>query len=217
MSKDGKNAQRKVIIKEDFQMGVYPVTQVQWEAVMGNNPSWFSRFGGGKEAVKDIPDADLKQFPVEGVSWKKAQEFLKQLNDSEKKSGWVYRLPTEAEWEYACRGGATSIKDCSFDFYFDKATKNLSATQANFWSDFPLKRTTKVRSYPPNKLGLYDMHGNVWQWCEDAFNGGSAKVFRGGSWSHEGSFCRAATRGKGEPSVRDRNLGFRVVRFRPGK
>ena len=142
---------------------------------MGNNPSWYSRDGGGKDAVKDIKDEDLKHFPVESVSWNDVQEFIKKLNEKEKGKGWLYRLPSEAEWEYACRGGATTEEECSYHFYFAKPTNDLSSKEANFKGDFPdgkaangpyLGRTTKVGSYPPNKLGLYDMHGNVWQWCE---------------------------------------------------
>src|SRR5262249_14361976 len=143
MSKDGKNAQRQVTIKRAFQMAVYLVTQEQWQAVTGNNPSWFSRSGGGKAQVKDIPEDDLKQFPVESVSWNEAQEFLGKLNASQKKSGWLYRLPTEAEWEYACRGAATSKADCSFDFYFDRPTNDLSSTQANFHGDHPAGNAPK--------------------------------------------------------------------------
>ena len=143
---------------------------------MGKNPSYFSRDGEGKDKVKDIKDEDLKHFPVETVSWDDAQEFIKKLNEKEKGQGYLYRLPSEAEWEYACRGGATSEEECSYHFYFAKPTNDLSSKEANFDGNFPfgkadkgpyLDRTTKVGSYAPNKVGLYDMHGNVWQWCED--------------------------------------------------
>src|SRR5205823_2918425 len=106
------------------------------------------------------------------------EQFLVKLNKQEKAIGWLYRLPTEAEWEYACRGRANSKEECSFHFYFDKPTDDLSSTQANFNGHFPvgtadkgpyLERTTKVGSYRPNRLGLYDMHGNVWEWCSDCF------------------------------------------------
>ena len=96
---------REVEIPADFYLGKYEVTQEEWEKVMGENPSFFSRTGGGKEAVKEVSDADLKRFPVENVSWDMCQLFVAELNQREKETGWVYRLPNEAEWEYACRGG----------------------------------------------------------------------------------------------------------------
>ena len=194
----------KTEIKEDFEIAVYTVTQGQWQEIMGNNPSWFSRDGGGKDKVKDIKDEDLKQFPVEEVSWNDAQEFIKKLNEKEKGKGWTYRLPTEAEWEYACRGGATSEEECSYHFYFEKPTNDLSSKDANFNGDYPdgkadkgpwMGRTTKVGSYAPNKLGLYDMHGNVWQWCSDLDKPGSLwHVLRGGSGAFHGENCRSANR-----------------------
>src|SRR5262249_50368428 len=128
----GKPGKRQVKIAHEFYPGVYPVTQEQWQAVMSSNPSYFSRTGGGKGTVKKISEADLKQFPVESVSWKDAQTFMRKLNEREKgHGGWVYRLPTEEEWEYACRGGAGSKEDCSLDFYLDQPTNDLSSTQAN--------------------------------------------------------------------------------------
>ena len=190
-----KGSAKKTEINEDFEIAIYTVTQGQWQELMGNNPSYFSRDGVGKDKVKDIKDEDLKQFPVESVSWNHAQEFIKKLNEKEKGKGWTYRLPTEAEWEYACRGGATSEEECSYHFYFEKPTNDLSSKDANFNGNYPfgkgekgpyLGRTTKVGSYPPNKLGLYDMHGNVWQWCEDLYDPTGplalARVLRGGSW-----------------------------------
>ena len=189
MGWDGDDKGVKTEIKEDFEIAIYTVTQEQWQAVMGKNPSYFSRDGDGKDKVKDIKDEDLKQFPVESVSWDDAQEFIKKLNEKEKGRGYLYRLPSEAEWEYACRGGATSEEECSYHFYFDKPTNDLSSTQANFDGDSPfgkgekgpyLGRTTKVGSYAPNKLGLYDMHGNVWQWCEDLLRSeASGRVYPG--------------------------------------
>jgi formylglycine-generating enzyme required for sulfatase activity len=168
----------------------------------------------------------LKQFPVEQVSWDDVQEFLKRLNVRETDSGFLYRLPTETEWEYACRGGASSQQDCAFDFYFGDPSRNLSQPtndlspeQANFDGRNPagkapkakyLKRTTKVSSYKPNRLGIYDMHGNVWEWCADHFKEASARVFRGGSWSYGGFYCRASHRGGG-PGGRYNDLGFRVA------
>jgi eukaryotic-like serine/threonine-protein kinase len=198
------------------------VTQGQWQDVMGKNPSYFSRDGRGKKKVKDIKDEELKLFPVERVSWEDAQEFIKKLNEKEGGNGFVYRLPCEAEWEYACRGGATSEEDCSYHFYFEKPTNDLSSTQANFDGNDPygkgekgpcLGRTTKVGSNAPNKLGLYDMHGNVWQWCEDLYDPkGSARVVRGGSWISFGLGCRAAYRLSYAPSDRYDYVGFRLAR-----
>jgi len=130
----GKPGDKEVEIKEDFYLGKYEVTQEEWAKVMGATPSQFSRVGAGKDAVKDIPDAELKRFPVENVSWDDAQLFLKELNKREKQEGWVYRLPKEAEWEYACRGGPSSNKlDCSFDYYFDKPTLEMSPAQDSSW------------------------------------------------------------------------------------
>jgi formylglycine-generating enzyme required for sulfatase activity len=127
---------------------------------------------------------------VEQVSWNDVQEFLKKLNEKERGRGYLYRLPTEAEWEYACRGGPTSLEDCSFHFYLEKPANDLSSEQANFDGNYPagkapkgkyLGRTSRVGAYPSNKLGLCDMHGNVFQWCVDAFGGDSNRVYRGGS------------------------------------
>jgi formylglycine-generating enzyme required for sulfatase activity len=212
----------KTEIKEDFEIAVHDVTQGQWQAVMGNTPSYFSRKGSGRGFLVDISDEELKLFPVETVSWDDAQEFIKKLNDREKGSGWLYRLPTEAEWEYACRGGATSEKECSYYFYFDKPTDDLSSEQANFNGNFPdgkapkgkyLGRTTRVGAYPSNKLGLCDMHGNVWQWCADLYDpGGSVRVLRGGSWYYDGSSCRAANRSGDAPADRPEDQGFRLAR-----
>ena len=155
-----KLGDKEVEIPADFYLGKYEVTQEEWEKVMGENPSHFSRTGDGKDAVKDIPDADLKRFPVENVSWDQCQVFVAKLNKLEKETGWVYRLPKEAEWEYACRGGPMADKaDSAFDFYFAKPTNTLLPEQANF--DKGLNRTCKVGSYEPNRLGLFDMHGNV--------------------------------------------------------
>jgi formylglycine-generating enzyme required for sulfatase activity len=205
----GKPGEQQVEIPQDFYLGVYPVTQQHWQAVMGKNPSWFSRTGAGKYMVKNIADADLAQFPVEQVSWDDVQQFIDKLKAREKEREWVYRLPTEAEWEYACRGGATSQEDCAFDFYFDRPTNDLFPAQANFNANH--QRSTKVGSYKPNRLGIYDMHGNVWEWCQELCEG-SSRVFRGGSWYDGGSRCRAAYRLWSSPSFRNDYLGFRLAR-----
>jgi formylglycine-generating enzyme required for sulfatase activity len=209
----------KTEIEGDFEIAVHDVTQGQWEAVMGNNPSWFSRKGKSWASVQDISDEELKLFPVEMVSWDDAQKFLKKLNARERGRGYVYRLPSEAEWEYACRGGATSLAECSYHFYFDKPTNDLSSEQANFDGNYPfgkankgpyLLRPTRVGAYPPNKLGLCDMHGNVRQWTSS--REGSVRVYRGGDWHKSGSNCRAGLRTGDEPTTRYSHIGFRLAR-----
>lgn len=217
----GKKA-ATTVIKEDFEIGVYKVTQGQWQELMGKNPSCFSRAGFRKDKVKDIKDEDLKQFPVDNVSWDDAQKFIKKLNEQEKGKGWSYRLPSEAEWEYACRGGATSEEECSYDFYFAKPTNDLSSKEANCDGRVPagkaekgpnLQRTAKVGSYAPNKLGLFDMQGNLFEWCEDLYDPkATSRVLRGASWRTPARFCYATSRVAALPDARDETEGFRLVR-----
>ncbi len=222
-----KKQSKQVPIERDFELAAYCVTQAQWEKVMGNNPSYFSRHGQGKDSVKEITEADLARFPVENVSWQDVQAFIKKVNAQEAGKGWTYRLPKEVEWEYACRNAATSKEECSFDFYFEIGSNDLSSTQANFNGEYParngakgphLGRPAKVGSYAANKLGLYDMHGNVSQWCEDLYdNTGADRVIRGGSWDLGGGrICRAADRAGFAPSIRVSVLGFRLARVRAG-
>jgi formylglycine-generating enzyme required for sulfatase activity len=210
---------KKTEIKEDFEIALHNVTQGQWEAIMGNNPSWYSRGNGGRSWVLDISDEELKLFPVENVSWDDARNFIKKLNEKEVGRGYLYRLPSEAEWEYACRAGATSQEECSYHFYFDKPTNDLSSAMANFNGNEPfgaapsgpwLTRPTRVGAYPSNRLGLCDMHGNVWQWTDTAR--GSVRVDRGGSWRDAGFSCRAGERFEFPPTVQGINLGFRLAR-----
>jgi eukaryotic-like serine/threonine-protein kinase len=221
----GRPPQRPVEITYDLQMGACTVTQGQWQAVMGYNPSFYSRAGSGREQVKDIPDEELRDFPVEWVSWEDAQEFVRKLNERERAAGWTYRLPTYAEWEYACRGGAPSKEGCSFDFYFDRPTNALSSREANIDGDQPaggaakgpsLGRPAKVGSYPPNRLGLYDMHGNVWQWCEEPYGDGSTRAIRGGAWNGGAHPCRASGCSGYPPDGRAQTIGVRLVRVPAG-
>ncbi len=224
--------QHEVSITKPFYLGVYGVTQAEYEKVTENNPSYFSPKGDGKDKVKDM---DTSGFPVERVSWDDAQAFCKKLSElpEEKKAGRVYRLPTEAEWEYACRAGTKT------PFHYGDS---LSSKQANFCGHFPyggadkgpyLKRTAKVGTYAANAFGLYDMHGNVWEWCQDWYDHdyyknspkedppgpaqASYRVVRGGGWHNNGRDCRSAGRFSLEPGNRSNNLGFRVAAVQSGR
>ena len=215
----GKPGGTKVVFEQDFYLGKYEVTQQEWEAVTGLTPSHFSRTGDGNDAVRDIPDADLNRFPVENVSWDDCQLFIERLNKKEKDNGWVYRLPKEAEWEYACRGGPVDKLDSAFDFYFAKPTNTLLPEQANFRHDMGLERTCKVGSYEPNSLGLYDIHGNIWEWCcdtEKSADGALLRVIRSGSCYFFSGTCRSANRFTNPVSRRDLNLGMRLARVPVG-
>jgi formylglycine-generating enzyme required for sulfatase activity len=208
---DSEGSQRTVNISPFF-MGKYPVTQEQYQAVMGNNPSHFKGF------IKS------KQLPVEEVTWNDAVEFCRKLSE---KTGKTYRLPSEAEWEYACRAGTTT------PFYFGET---ITPDLVNYDGNHPYRsapeglyreQTTDVGSFPPNAFGLYDMHGNVWEWCSDRwhdnYNGaptnGSSwetgtdnnRVQRGGSWFNLAVKCRCAVRGKYSAGGRWRFGGFRVA------
>jgi formylglycine-generating enzyme required for sulfatase activity len=219
---DNKLGDTEVEIDHDFYLGTYEVTQEEWQSVTMANPSEFSGSGPGKEKVKDIPDAERKRFPVENVSWDSAQFFLKALNAREGEAGWLYRLPKEAEWEYACRGGPRENKfEYGHDFYFEKPTNRLLPEQANCAPEHGkgLQRPCKVGSYKSNSLGLYDMHGNVWEWCDDEVRtpeGASHRVCRGGSWFRVAVGCRAGTRNVHHPSTRSSAHGLRLARVSVG-
>jgi formylglycine-generating enzyme required for sulfatase activity len=197
----------------DFYLGQYEVTQEEWEKVTGINPSGF----------KGMPEI-TGRLPVENVTWDDCQVFVQRVNAQTKETGWVYRLPKEVEWDYACRGGPMTDKfDGAFDFYFDKPFNTLLPDMANFDHGKGLKRTCKVGSYKPNRLGLYDMHGNVWEWCDDIIPGdpkdpkaASQRVARGGSWDSGSGDCRAAHRRVLAPSNRSSNLGLRLARVPVG-
>jgi formylglycine-generating enzyme required for sulfatase activity len=219
----------EVEITKAFYLGVYEVTQEQFEKVMGFNPSYFSargsgskgtayedwsKPGGGKDKVEDL--VSTSDFPVENVSWGEAVEFCQKLSalPAEQRAARTYRLPSEAEWEYSCRGGASSYEV----FHFGNS---LSSVQANFRGSIPygeatkgpwLERTCKVGSYMPNAFGLYDMHGNVWEWCGDRYEyegDRNFRVRRGGSWGDAGDHCRSAIRLRRAPDDHRWNLGFR--------
>jgi formylglycine-generating enzyme required for sulfatase activity len=191
--RDDDENQHEVTLTKPFHLGIYEVTQAQWRVVMRNNPSEF--------------EGDDR--PVENVSWNNADEFCRKMSNL---TGWKVRLPTEAEWEYACRAGTTTRFNTGMD---------LAANQANFNS----KETVDVGSFRPNAWGLYDMHGNVWEWCSDWYGGydasakndphgvvnGSDRVLRGGGWINDARSCRSANRNWIVPGYRDDGIGFRVV------
>jgi formylglycine-generating enzyme required for sulfatase activity len=201
----------EVEITQGFFMGQYEVTQEEYEEVMKKNPSFFKG----------------EKLPVEKVSWNDAKEFCRKLSTIE---GKTYTLPTEAEWEYACRAG---VKNVAFNF-----GPVISADKANYNATklFPKRsgqvgqfreKTTPVGSFKPNAWGLYDMHGNVFEWCEDWYgigyyrvsptenpkgpDDGKSRVLRGGSWFHEPICCRSAYRSGNRPEASSYNIGFRVV------
>ena len=169
----------------NYAMGKYPITQAQYEAVMGTNQSYFKG-----------PDN-----PVETVSWDDAQEFCKKLSAL---SGKTVRLPTEAEWEHACRAGSTT-NYCSGDTVAD-------LDKVGWYSNNSGGTTHPVGQKASNAWGLHDMHGNVWEWCEDKYKQSrSARVVRGGSWFGSPDYCRSSDRLWYAPDSRLGSCGFRVV------
>jgi formylglycine-generating enzyme required for sulfatase activity len=206
----------EVQITRPFFLGVYTVTQAQYQKVMGTNPSSFSPTGVERARVGG---ADTADFSVETVSWNDADAFCKKLSalPAEKGARRVYRLPTEAQWEYACRAGTTTA------YHFGKT---LAASQANF-SGRGMGRTCKVGSYKPNAWGLFDMHGNVWQFTADWHDtnyykvsprkdppgpkAGAYRVVRGGSCNNPSPHCRAAFRTFVPPTATSYVIGFRVA------
>jgi formylglycine-generating enzyme required for sulfatase activity len=210
VNRQKNETQHEVTISKGYYLGVYEVTQAQYEKVIGKNPSLY------QGAIVGNENADL---PVENVSWHDAVEFCKKLSDlpEEKKAGRVYRLPTEAQWEYACRAGSKTA------YSFDDEEGLLP--EHGWFNRNSSNRTHTVGLLEPNAWGLYDMHGNVWEWCSDWYEeypkgavsdptgpkGGSGRVYRGGSWHYVAAFCRSAIRGRLAPSYRDYNFGFRVA------
>jgi formylglycine-generating enzyme required for sulfatase activity len=206
-STDGYDDERPVHtvrISQLFYLGIYAVTQGQWEAVMGNNPS---RFTGDPNR------------PVEQVSWEDVQEFIGRLNAREGRT--LYRLPTEAEWEYAARAGSTTA------YCFGDDSRRLG--EYAWYDENAGGQTHPVGTRQPNAWGLYDMHGNVWEWVQDWYGtyaaepvtdpqgpaSGSGRVARGGGWGGDAGHCRSAFRGYGAPGYRDGYLGFRLLRTAP--
>jgi hypothetical protein len=168
----------------------------------------------------EMSDADLKRFPVESVSWDECQLFVARLNQLENETGWVYRLPKATEWEYACRGGPMTAKaDSAFDFYFAKPTNNPLREQEGFGRNKGLNRTGKVGSNEANALGIFDMHRNVWEWCDDRRDAADGKIQRvqmGGGWNHIRWRSAAANIESELPSHRSNALGLRLARVPAG-
>lgn len=193
--------QHEVALSKPFFIQVALVTQGQWQSVMGDNPSEFKGDDG---------------CPVESVSWNDVQEFIRKLNAREGTD--KYRLPTEAEWEYACRAGSVSAWCFGGD-------EDLLGEYAWYFNN-AVGKTHPAASKKPNAWGLFDMHGNVWEWCRDwrgAYTpdavtdpggpaSGGARVIRGGAWSHGAQDSRSANRGGSNPDRGGANVGFRLVR-----
>ncbi|MCD6328514.1 formylglycine-generating enzyme family protein [bacterium] len=190
-----------VRIAKGFWLGKFEVTQAEYERVMGKNPSHFKG----------------SSHPVESLSWNDAVEFCGKLSGQ---SGAIYRLPTEAEWEYACRAGTTTR--------FNTGDSDSELGRAGWYAGNSRRKTHDVGQKAPNAWGLFDMHGNVWEWCSDWYGedyygsspgvdptgpgSGSRRVIRGGSWYNLARYCRSAARYRYDPRYRYFNIGLRVAR-----
>jgi eukaryotic-like serine/threonine-protein kinase len=190
-----ESLQHEVKVTE-FYMAQTLVTQAQWQAIMGNNPSSFQPWFQSND-----------RLPVEQVSWQDAMDFCQKLSE---KTGRRYTLPSEAQWEYACRGGTTT--PFAFGETITPAVVNYNGdyTYGNALKGENRQKTTPVGSFPPNLFGLYDMHGNLWEWCLDEYTD-KRSILRGGSWSNYPSSCRSAVGYLNSQGYRLNDLGFRVV------
>ena len=207
----GQDPQHEVTIANGFWLQVTPVTRQQYRDVLGEDPSRFKH------------DWDC---PVEQVSWVDCQRFIAALNESEETT--AYRLPSEAEWEYACRAGTTGPFSFDLPITTDKANYNGNWSYAGGPKGEYRAKTTPVRQFDANPWGLYDVHGNVREWCQDTWHrdyvgapsDGSAwtvgeetnRVLRGGSWCNGPAYLRSADRFRFSPDDRSSNVGFRLVR-----
>ncbi|MFN0055201.1 MAG: formylglycine-generating enzyme family protein [Planctomycetales bacterium] len=213
-----KSGPVEVTLTEGFWLAQHEITQEHYERVMGNNPSWFSTAGAGRS---DVTGEQTAQFPVERLSWDEAMDFCGKLTENERKERhlpleWKYTLPTEAQWEYACRAGSTT----RFCFGDDQARLSEFA----WYSSNSENKTHLVGTRAANAWGLHDMHGNVWEWCRDVHvesllggrdpevtHGSSGRVTRGGCWDMIAPGCQSANRKKDSADARDYNLGFRIA------
>ncbi|HVA49942.1 MAG TPA: SUMF1/EgtB/PvdO family nonheme iron enzyme [Pirellulales bacterium] len=229
--------QHKVVLTRPFYLGVHEVTQKEYEAVMGTNPSYFTKTNPDEKVVKQVADLETANHPVEVVSWNDAAEFCAKLSKQEEMKpfyfragetvtplkGTGYRLPTEAEWEFACRAGTTTR------FWIGDREQDL--VSAGWYGSNSGGRTHEAGELGENPFGVFDVHGNVWEWVEDAwepmfykrfldkpavnptcpFSAGARRVIRGGSWNYDASSCRSAFRYAFDPTYRPYNIGFRVV------
>jgi formylglycine-generating enzyme required for sulfatase activity len=214
---EDEHPQHAVQITRPFYLGVYPVTQVEYVQATGlANPSWFSKQGGGKWTAQGL---DASNFPVEQVSWDDAVAFCEALNrrDAKRPAGWKYTLPTEAEWEYACRAGTQT------SYFFGKLE---NASSYAWYSGNSGSRTHEVGTRTANPWGLFDMNGNVYQWCADWYEReyyadspkkdpqcekvAPSRAFRGGSWNDSAGSCRATYRNGDAPGARINDCGLRV-------
>jgi formylglycine-generating enzyme required for sulfatase activity len=205
IQRDEDEVPHVVTLSRGFYMSTCLVTQEQWEKVMCNNPSEFRG----------------QNLPVENVSWHDCQQFI---NCLKKKDMKPYRLPTEAEWEYACRAGSSTPFNCGATISTDQANYNGDYCYADGKKGVYRQKTTPVGVFPANAWGLFDMHGNVWQWCQDWYGdypeknavdprgpmSGTRRVARGGAWFQVPALCRSAVHVGQEPNVRNYSIGFRL-------
>lgn len=209
----------RVQITTSFWIGTHEVTQGEYHRVLGSNPSQFSQAGGLRDRVRGV---ETDRLPVDSVSWHDAKEFCLRLTQlpAERQKGRSYRLPTEAEWEYACRGGSKKT------WCYGNEVRTLRQ-YGWYRRRETMQRTHIVGERRSNRFGLYDMYGNVWEWCSDFYEAeyyshsplvdpqgpsqGFSRVIRGGGWDSPAGNCTNANRNSDPPQIADQDTGFRVV------